>query len=595
MKNQSISTFLIFLCFFAMIAEHSSSLLSFSHKKIKRSHKKQNHKTLDTTSTLSKDLSKRFSFEQDDENISFMETGSKVSSTLSVIYEGYLTISSNYFVENNDLPNLYLESGEIIKYSVEDENLINKSYKDTADSVKEGLNKLYFYGRINKDFLYFTANKSEFPIVFYINVSTILEVKNMNTENNCYSIETKSMKSKNNPKFVLCALKKEFTESWVCLIDNLVSNNPYENCLKEKDIKVEPKKTVVIQKQIKQPLLIIPQAQPICNQKWDYSKNGDDWECMCKDSKEQSPINLPKPEQAKQSSAKPLFDYDIVNTGTKKLNIIHENGLLKIKADTDELLKSRGFGRLVTTDGTVYYANEIIFHTPSEHTINGKIYPMEVQIIHEAKSKGDYGKKAILSVLFEGKPGIYNKFIEDIEFFNLPNPHEKPRELKNKLFIPNLLLNIEDSQVNVLNPFSFYTYQGSIPFPPCSENVIHYVVSDPIPASTTSLELFKEALRMPDFEDSLGNIVLSPESIMNNNRNVQPIHGRTVFIYDQSVFNLKTSKKIDSDTIDQNNYDKNGHYEKQSTTVTEYIMVEGQQPSNIPGAIVVPESEGKLN
>ena len=33
---------------------------------------------------------------------------------------------------------------------------------------------------------------------------------------------------------------------------------------------------------------------------------------------------------------------------------------------------------------TNYEVTEILIHTPSEHTIIGKRYPMEVQIIHRA-------------------------------------------------------------------------------------------------------------------------------------------------------------------------------------------------------------------
>ena len=44
-------------------------------------------------------------------------------------------------------------------------------------------------------------------------------------------------------------------------------------------------------------------------------------------------------------------------------------------------------GKIVDTDMTNYEVTEILIHTPSEHTIIGKRYLMEVQIIHRA-SKG---------------------------------------------------------------------------------------------------------------------------------------------------------------------------------------------------------------
>ena len=89
---------------------------------------------------------------------------------------------------------------------------------------------------------------------------------------------------------------------------------------------------------------------------------------------------------------------------TENLQFKLEENLLRLKAD---------FGKVVTPDGAVYFAEEIVFHTPAEHQINGKTYDMEVQIIHSGKSKGDIGRNLVLSFLFEKTPGVYNKFIDE--------------------------------------------------------------------------------------------------------------------------------------------------------------------------------------
>lgn len=240
-------------------------------------------------------------------------------------------------------------------------------------------------------------------------------------------------------------------------------------------------------------------------------------------------------------------------------------------------------------DWTVYYATDILFHTPSEHTIKWKKFPLEIQVVHEAKSKWDFWKKAIFSVLFEGKPGVYNRFIDDLEFFNLPNPSDKSRLLHNKLFIPNMLLSTEDNFTSVMNPFSFYTYQGSLSKPPCVENVIWFVHANPIPASITSIDMFREALRMPDFEDASGNIVISPETTLDNNRPTQPLNWRSVFVYDKDKFAAPSfsANMVEPVLV------RDGHYEKQEQMVTNYVFVESQEPTNIPGAMVVPEAEAK--
>jgi len=149
-----------------------------------------------------------------------------------------------------------------------------------------------------------------------------------------------------------------------------------------------------------------------------------------------------------------------------------------------------------------------------------------------------------------------------------------------------------------MNPFSFFTYTGSLTTPPCNENVIHYVASDPIPASITALDMFKEALRMPDFEDSNGNVVLSKDLPLDNSREIKPLNGRPVFVYDHKLFNppvFSAKKKNDDDDDEKKTLKKEsrGHYEKQEVQVQNYIYVDGQHPSGIPGAIVVSEDETK--
>jgi len=312
---------------------------------------------------------------------------------------------------------------------------------------------------------------------------------------------------------------------------------------------------------------------------------------MCSEGKNQSPIDLPPMSMAVMSPIKPFLEYDVVNTSEYwKLVIAHNKNALRITADLPDLRKARGFGKMVTSDGTVYYAEEVVFHTPSEHTIDGKQFPLEIQILHVSKSKGDFGKKAVLCFLFEGKPGVYNRFIDDVEFFNLPTPHEARRVLKNKLFIPSMLLTSEDAQTTMMTPFSFYTYQGSLSYPPCVEQVIHYVGADPIPASITALDMFKEALRVPDFEDAMGNLILSKEVPLENNRATQPLNGRTVFAYDYKTYNPPSFKVNEEE---EKMAAKRGHFEKQGQEVFNYIFVDSQEPSGLPGSIVVSESEAK--
>jgi len=262
------------------------------------------------------------------------------------------------------------------------------------------------------------------------------------------------------------------------------------------------------------------------------------------------------------------------------LKIQYKDGALRIYGPN--------LGKTVTMDGSVYQAQEISFHTPSEHKIRGVTYPMEIQVTMYGKTVGDTAKQLVLSFLFEKKAGIYNRFIERIDFFNLPNPLDLFRDLSKPLYLPDIFYSMNEEAASTMMPFSFYTYQGSMSTPPCAEKTIHYVASEPIGISSTIIELFKEALRIPDLQDPTGYIIVNENSIMHSNRKTQDLNGRPVFYYDHRKYNCPTFKrKLGGDTKNK----EYGHYEKKASEMTDYFFVDGNEPSGLPGAYVVTEAE----
>jgi len=259
--------------------------------------------------------------------------------------------------------------------------------------------------------------------------------------------------------------------------------------------------------------------------------------------------------------------------------IFFKDGALRIYGD---------FGKIVTLDGTGYYAEEINFHTPAEHVINGKRADMEMKIIHRAKTVGDFGKSLTLSFLFKGKPGAYNKFLDKLDFYNLPNPYDKVMEIKEDIFIPNVLLDEDIEGSSEMTPFSFYSYEGSLTEPPCNEKTIVYVASEPIPVSISTLTLFREALSMPDQTDFAGRVIESPKNL-SNSRKTMPLKGRAIFHY-----NKKNECPIFKRKITDHDHRK-GHYERVKKLGVQYYYVAGENPSGMPGAFVVTDKEAKNN
>ena len=139
-------------------------------------------------------------------------------------------------------------------------------------------------------------------------------------------------------------------------------------------------------------------------------------------------------------------------------------------------LKVRG---LVPDMPLIFEVNEFHFTAPSEHTLNNKVYDLEMQIVHSINLEYIPGeeklrqRKLIVSILFEAKAGANNAFINSL---NMPSLD----------FISSLEVNT--FLVSLPNRYAFY--EGSLSRPPCTENIYHFVYLDPQPISMQQLNYF---------------------------------------------------------------------------------------------------------
>lgn len=263
----------------------------------------------------------------------------------------------------------------------------------------------------------------------------------------CFRIKESNTKK----KWTLCAGSQQEKNIWYCTICSNIGK-PDKSCEGGNNPN-PPIKTVEII--VKQPEIIIPIPSPFCNEKWDYKKQGSDWQCECNEGKRQSPINLPKTYEAVRFFNKTLFDFYTVSK-EKNISAIFEDYMIKLKGN---------FGRLITWDLIQYDAYEMQFHTSSEHTINRKHYDLEVQIHFRASTPGYISNLAILSVLYKVTPGAKNQFFDkDINILDLPDQTEKTKILTNDINLKDLF--IEDES-DLFQPFSYYQYEGSLTAPPC--------------------------------------------------------------------------------------------------------------------------------
>ncbi len=126
----------------------------------------------------------------------------------------------------------------------------------------------------------------------------------------------------------------------------------------------------------------------------------------------------------------------------------------------------------ISLDGADYALKQFHFHHPSEHTIDGKAFPLELHLVHAAAD----GKLAVIGVMFD--KGAANPALDAV-WATAPGKEGKAAvafEIDAGKFMPR--------------GASAYRYEGSLTTPPCSETVRWTVMAEPQTASASQLAAF---------------------------------------------------------------------------------------------------------
>ena len=200
--------------------------------------------------------------------------------------------------------------------------------------------------------------------------------------------------------------------------------------------------------------------------KWDYGtlRGPDRWSRLhsdfklCATGKEQSPVDIP--------DRWDFSDHIRIFSRPSPFTIFDDGRAIEVS--------------LIQTSQTYfnevnYGLERIVFRAPSEHRYQGKVFPMEVQFYHKARS-GD--QLAIAALVM---PGRENQAVKRI-LAKLPH---RPGSLMSS---GREMINTED-----LLPANFesFFYMGSQTTPPCKENVRWHVMNNPIELSNDQIAIFK--------------------------------------------------------------------------------------------------------
>jgi carbonic anhydrase len=178
----------------------------------------------------------------------------------------------------------------------------------------------------------------------------------------------------------------------------------------------------------------------------------------CADGKQQSPIDI----EPHASTATPI--------------VFHYKSTAATVVDNGHTLQvNLAAGSSIEIDGRVFDLLQFHFHTPSEHTIAGEHYPLEVHLVHQ----GPTGKLAVIGVL-------YDTGAEARPLAALWPPLPRKVNVADKLPRPF------DPTVLLPETRSVFRYSGSLTTPPCTEGVLWNVMRRTLSDGRRHLEAFGE-------------------------------------------------------------------------------------------------------
>ena len=244
---------------------------------------------------------------------------------------------------------------------------------------------------------------------------------------------------------------------------------------------------------------------------WGYeSDNGPErWGSMdtawslCTEGREQSPVDI--------TSARgiELPAVDIHTPSAQEVAVLNQAGVIHELDNGHTIQINSKTGETMTVGDKTYALVQFHFHAPSEHTIDGEHFPMEMHFVHQ----GNDGGLAVVGVLLEegaANPGIVPLWAQLPEGPGTETMVRIPAGFAEHIF-PDV-------------GTGFYHYDGSLTTPPCSEGVKWYVRKTPTQLSKDQIAAFTAVYD-------------------HNNRPVQALNERTLYLDENPTVTIDFGKK----------------------------------------------------
>jgi carbonic anhydrase len=210
---------------------------------------------------------------------------------------------------------------------------------------------------------------------------------------------------------------------------------------------------------------------------WGYeADNGpEEWASMdsewglCAAGLEQSPIDLTN------AAAIELPEVELHTPSDQKVAVLNQEGVIDALDNGHTIqINTKGTERMSVGDKT-YALVQFHFHAPSEHTVEGEHFPMEMHFVHQAED----GELAVVGVLIE--EGAENPSLAPLwaQLVHAPGTQatvQVPSEFAEDVFSGEAT--------------GVYHYRGSLTTPPCSEGVKWYIRRTPTQLSKEQIAEF---------------------------------------------------------------------------------------------------------
>ncbi|CAH1784734.1 unnamed protein product [Owenia fusiformis] len=239
--------------------------------------------------------------------------------------------------------------------------------------------------------------------------------------------------------------------------------------------------------------------------------------------KYQSPINVESDNTIYSPHLRKFFTWYDPPKPTDRMSLINNGHTVQLNIDGDYFVTGGG---LIG----VYEALQLHFHwgsvdaQGSEHTLNGKAFPLEMHIVTyntkkyqnagEALASNDHSALAVLGVWFE-MSDTDNEYVQAVldHLADVENPSADASSEVAAFALKHVLpKDIE----------SFYRYYGSLTTPTCNEVVEWTLFKETVPISEGQLVQLRSVFSNEMNED--GN----PIAMGDNYRPTQPLNGRNV-------------------------------------------------------------------